>query len=210
MVKKGMAKKKKSRRKKTPKKQSKAKEEFARFKRGYFFFDKGMRHWDAGRLQQALTCILKAVKAKPPEIQSMFEALVDLGREMERKDVVLQGYGGLFRSGHLEIAEYPPYINSLIKEKKYNEAITIIKEYRRELSWVDLSKKEMVKQLHLASGVDQYCKDQIKKKQYLEKSRKKKKTPEKNPALSPKKKIRPIPEPFSPQERAAAFCASQH
>jgi SNF2 family DNA or RNA helicase len=175
-----MAKKKKTRRKKTPKKQSKAKDEYARFKRGYFFFNKGVKHWDDGKLHKALVCFMKALKSKPPESHNIFEALVDLGREMERKDVVLQGYGGLFRSGHLAVEEYPPYINSLINEKKYNEAITILKEYRRKLSWVDLPKKEMVKQLHQASGVEQYCKDQIKKKQYLEKSGKKKKTPEKN------------------------------
>lgn len=175
-----MAKKKKTKRKKTPKKQSKAKDEYARFKRGYFFFEKGVKHWDDGKLHKALACFMKALKAKPPESHNMFEALVELGREMERKDVVLQGYGGLFRTGHLAVEEYPPYINALIKEKKYNEAITIIKDYRRKLSWVDLPKKEMVKQLHQVSGVEQYCKEQIKKKQYLEKSGKKKKTPGKN------------------------------
>ncbi|MEA2116063.1 MAG: SNF2-related protein [Thermodesulfobacteriota bacterium] len=175
-----MAKKKKSKRKKTPKKHGKPKDDYARFKRAYYFFNKGIKHWDAGRLQQALICILKAVKAKPPEIHNMFEALVELGREMERKDVVLQGYAGLLRTGHLAVEEYPPYINSIIDEKKYNEAITIIKEYRRKLSWKDLPKKEMVKQLHQASSVEQYCKDQIKRKQSLKKGGKKKKTPEKN------------------------------
>ncbi len=166
-----MAKKKKARRKKTPKKQDKVKNEYARFKRAYFFFDKGVKHWDDGKLHKALACFMKALKAKPPESHNMFEALVELGREMERKDVVLQGYAGLFRTGHLSVEEHPAFITSLIKEKKYNEAIKIIKEYRRELSWIDLPKKEMVKQLHQASGVEQYCKDQIKREKQTGKSK---------------------------------------
>ncbi|MCF6188043.1 MAG: DEAD/DEAH box helicase [Desulfobulbaceae bacterium] len=160
-----MAKKTKQKRKKSSGKQKKqqkrkAADDFSRFKRSYFFFDKGVKLWDDGKLPGALSCFLKALKAKPPENEEMLRALVELGTEMKRSDVILHGSRELLRTGHLRIEEYGLYINTLMDEGKYVSALEVIGAYRQVVK-TSLRHGDKRKHLNDIAAVESYCRQQL-------------------------------------------------
>jgi len=107
----------------------------------------------------ALSYLLKALKAKPPENEEMLHTLVDLGSEMERPDVVLHGSRELLRAGHLRIEEYAIYINTLIDEGKYVSALDVIGAYRQVVK-TSLQHGDKRKQLDDIVAVENYCRQQ--------------------------------------------------
>lgn len=165
----------KSKRKKTSGKQKKQKrkkvtDNYSRTRRSFFFFDKGLKFWDDGKLSKALACFLKALKSKPPENQDILLALVDLGREMDRQDVVIHGYEQLSINGHLPIDDYPEFINILVDAEKYSSALKGIEEYRKLFADIAVNNKEKGKYLRKITSVEKYCREHIKYAEYLKKA----------------------------------------
>ncbi len=155
---------KKSKQKKKPGRQPKRKkvtDDFPRIKRSFFFFNKGLKLWDAGKLPQALDCIVKALKTNPPEPEKILRALVDLGKEMDRQDVILLGYGEMFGKGYLEIDDYPEYLNTLLDAKQYNSAIKGMEVYRKLLSAASFFPTAKRKYLKKIDATEAYCREQI-------------------------------------------------
>ncbi|MGM0682425.1 MAG: SNF2-related protein, partial [Thermodesulfobacteriota bacterium] len=151
-----MKKKKKVRSKKAPKKKSDIQSDFLRLERADYCFDKGLKSWDNGRLQKALLYFKKALKAYPDD-ESVGRALVDLGREMGKDDVVLYGYSHLFRLGELGIESYSEFINLLIDDQKYQRALKILEEYRFLIADFGLPAKKKNSHLKQIIGIEEYC-----------------------------------------------------
>jgi SNF2 family DNA or RNA helicase len=161
----------KLRRNKTSGKQKKQRrkkvtDDYSRLKRGFFFFNKGLKLWDDGKLSNALACFLKALKTNLPEEHEILRALVDLGGEMDRQDVILHGYRELFRKGHFDIDDYSRYINTLIEEKKYDSALKIIGAYRQIVSKTSFPYGKKRQHLKEISSVEEYCQKQLEYEKY--------------------------------------------
>ncbi len=148
------------------------KNSLARSRRAYFFFDKGLRYWDNGNLTKALSCILKAVQEKPPEVGDILRALVDLGGEMDRPDIILMGYGGLHKLEEIDNSAYPQYINLLLNEGKAETALPVLEKYRQILSRTALPNKEKQKMLKQTDEITQHCRNLIARNNYLRNTRK--------------------------------------
>ena len=185
-----MAGKKKARKKKTKKKKSKGRDEFARYKRTAFFYDKGIKHWDEGRLQKALGYFVKALKVGVSEDERIYYALLELGQEMERNDVILHAYAGLLRKGSLEIYDFSTYINMLIEEEKFSRVLKVIEEYRKQIAVIDVSARRKKKHLAELDGLEKYCNSQILSiktiNNYQKSDKKKKKGKKKSRTRQPK------------------------
>jgi len=166
---KGNLKRKKTSGKKTKQKKKKVTDDYSRLKRGFFFFNKGLKLWDDGKLSNALACFLKALKTNLPEEHEILRALVDLGGEMDRQDVILHGYRELFRKGHFDVDDYSRYINTLIEEKKYASALKIIGTYRQIVSETSFPYGKKRKYLNEIASVEKYCQEQLKYATYRKK-----------------------------------------
>lgn len=192
-----MARKKSKQKKKSGRQQKRKKvtNDFSRFKRSIFFFDKGLKLWDAGKLPQALGYIVKALKNNPPEPEQMLRALVDLGKEMDRQNVVLHGYGELFGKGYLQIDDYPEYLNTLMDAKQYNAAIKGMEVYRKLLSDASLSRTVKHNYLKKIDAAEAYCREEIAyikhAKEYKQHQKTLRKVQQAN--QSPKKPVHPSP-----------------
>ncbi len=124
-------------------------------------FDRGVAHWENGKLDNALSCFKKAIKMKPPGFEGMLKVLQELGHEMERKDVILQAWGGLHRANSLGLEKYTTYINALMEEKQFTQALGIIKKYRVLLQKSSLPKKLLRKQVAETDEIERYCQYEI-------------------------------------------------
>ncbi len=186
-----MAGKKKPKKKKNIKKHNRALKEHNRSKRAFFFLDKGYKYWDEGKLQQALGCLLKALKTKSSKSNDIFRILVDLGQDMDRNEVILHGFSGLGRAGLLEFDDYPTYINLLYEEKKYDKIFTVLTLYRRELSRSGLSAQVKKKQLAQVSGFEKNCRQQIEYEKNFGRAAEKKRAAQKKKS-SPRAPVQPV------------------
>lgn len=156
-----MAGNKKTKRKKPLVKSNRGKDNHARLRRAYHFFDKGLKHWDNGKQQQALSCLLKAAKERPPEPEDILRALIDLGEEMKKNEIIIKGYNELERAGLFNIQDYPDYINALLEAGKFKSASEILLSFKNDIKQAGYSGKGLKKQLKEIERIESYCRQWI-------------------------------------------------
>ncbi|MFH2046035.1 MAG: SNF2-related protein [Pseudomonadota bacterium] len=119
-----------------------------------FYYDEAMWQIESENYEKALIYLQKAIKLNPADEDCLNE-IIYIGREMGRNDVLLIGLDKLYRMNKLENEFLPLYADTLVKEKRFEDAINILEVLLVRLPEMNIQKKNKIKSRIADSR--QYC-----------------------------------------------------
>ncbi|MGD8769070.1 MAG: SNF2-related protein [Desulfobacterales bacterium] len=184
--------------------------------RAEYFFHEALWYWDQIDLEKALTLLMKALRYDPRK-QDILEAMVDLGFELERQDVMLKGLLSLYNIGKIKDERLIILCEFLAKDKQYELALEISEQVLDLLPEMKIRNKR--KKRSSIINLQQYCRWQLEFSQKPKRSRvvpphkppsknfvKPAKPPSKNKPLKKSSAKAPLPQiPISIEVETASF-----
>ncbi|WP_435547975.1 SNF2-related protein [Desulfobacterium sp. N47] len=123
-----------------------------------FYYDEARWLISSKNFEKALIYLQKAIKLSPSN-EYYFRDLIIIGQETGRKDVLLTGLDKLHRMGKLDNDDLPLYINTLIAEKRFQDALDISDMMFARLPEMKKPNRSRIKtQL---KDVQQYCRFEL-------------------------------------------------
>jgi SNF2 family DNA or RNA helicase len=132
--------------------------------RANYFFHEALWYWDQVDHEKALTLLTKALRHDPKN-PDMLEAMVDLGLELDRPDVMGKGLLSLYNIGKIKDERLIILCEFLARDKQYELALDIAEQVLDLLSEMKIRNKR--KKRSSMINLQQYCREQLK---FLQKS----------------------------------------
>ena len=126
--------------------------------RAGYFFHEALWYWDQMDREKALTLLMKALRYDPKN-PDMLEAMVDLGFELDRQDVMLKGLLSLYNIGKIKDERLIILCEFLAKDKQYELALEIAEQVLDLLSEMKIRNKR--KKRSSIINLQQYCRWQL-------------------------------------------------
>ncbi len=124
-----------------------------------FYYDEAMYLLHSDNYEKALTYLQKAIKLSPAD-EYYLKELINIGQEIGRNDVLLIGLDKLYRLSKLDNDYLPLYVNALVKEKRFQDALYILEVLLACLPKMKTPKKGQLKSQ--IAGTQEYCRLMLK------------------------------------------------
>ncbi|WDN87675.1 hypothetical protein BuS5_00643 [Desulfosarcina sp. BuS5] len=109
-----------------------------------FYAEEARFYWNSGDYERAFANIQKALKTDPQN-KTYLQRLVDVGRKLDRNDVVLSGYTRLYNIGQLDDEDASFFVRTLIDTRDYHNALQISEIYLAKLPEIKIANKRKIK-----------------------------------------------------------------
>ena len=126
--------------------------------RADYFFHEALWYWDQMDREKALTLLMKALRYDPKN-PDMLEAMVDLGFELDRPDVMGKGLLSLYNIGNIKDERLIILCEFLARDKQYELALEIAEQVLDLLSEMKIRNKR--KKRSSIINLQQYCRWQL-------------------------------------------------
>jgi superfamily II DNA or RNA helicase len=126
--------------------------------RANYFFHEALWYWDQMDLEKALTLLMKALRYAPKN-PDMLEAMVDLGFELDRQDVMGKGLLSLYNIGKIKDERLIILCEFLAKDKQYELALEISEQVLDLLPEIKVRNKRKIRSN--TEEIQQYCRWQL-------------------------------------------------
>ncbi len=127
--------------------------------RAEYFFHEALWYWDQMDCEKALTLLLKAWRndQKNPD---MLEAMVDLGFELDRQDLMRKGLLSLYNSGRIKDDRLLILCDLLARDQQYKLALEVAEQLLDMLPEIKVRNKRKIRSN--AEKIQEYCRWQLK------------------------------------------------
>jgi SNF2 family DNA or RNA helicase len=126
--------------------------------RANYFFHEALWYWDQVDREKALTLLMKALRYDPKN-PDMLEAMVDLGFELDRPDVMGKGLLSLYNIGKIKDERLIILCEFLARDKQYELALEIAEQVLDLLSEMKIRNKR--KKRSSMINLQEYCRWQL-------------------------------------------------
>jgi SNF2 family DNA or RNA helicase len=126
--------------------------------RADYFFHEAMWYWDRMDREKALTLLLKALRYDP-ESPDMLEAMVDLGFELDRQDLMRKSLLRLYNNGQIEDGRLLILCDLLARDQQYELALKVADQLLGMLPEIKIRNKRKVRSD--MAKIQQYCREQL-------------------------------------------------
>ena len=126
--------------------------------RADYFFHEAMWYWDRMDREKALTLLMKALRYDPKS-PDMLEAMVDLGFELDRQDLMCKGLLRLYNNGQIEDERLIVLCDLLVRDKQYEVALDVADQLLNMLPEIKIRNKRKVRSD--MAKIQQYCRGQL-------------------------------------------------
>ena len=123
-----------------------------------YFFNEALWYRDQMDHEKSLTLVTKALKYGP-ESPEMLEAMVDLGFELDRQDLMCKGLLRLYNNGQIEDERLRLLCDLLARDKQYDMAIDVAENLLNLLPRIKIRNKRKIRS-HTIKILD-YCRGQL-------------------------------------------------
>ncbi|HGY12509.1 MAG TPA: hypothetical protein ENK36_09135, partial [Desulfobacterales bacterium] len=126
--------------------------------RAEYFFHEALWYWDQMDCEKALTLLLKAWRndQKNPD---MLEAMVDLGFELDRQDLMRKGLLSLYNSGRIKDDRLLILCDLLARDQQYKLALEVAQQLLDMLPEIKVRNKRKIRSN--TEKIQQYCQWQL-------------------------------------------------
>lgn len=126
--------------------------------RADYFFHESLWYWDHESHEKALTLLLKAFRYDP-ENKDMLEAMVDLGFELDRQDLMCKGLLRLYNNGQIEDDRLLILCDLLARDQQYELALEVAEQLLSMLPEITIRNKSNIRSK--TAKIQQYCQGQL-------------------------------------------------
>lgn len=123
-----------------------------------FYYHEARQFLQSKNFETALLYLMKAVKLSPAN-EYCLEDLIFVGQELGRNDVLLMGLDTLYRKGKLDGRYLPLYVNTLLIEKRFQDALIISEKLLAGLPALNAPKKRQMKSQII--DIQRYCRSML-------------------------------------------------
>ncbi len=123
-----------------------------------YFFHEAMWYWDRMDREKALTLLMKALRYDPKS-PDMLKAMVDLGLELDRKDLMCKGLLRLYNNGQIEDGRLLVLCDLLARDKQYEVALDVADQLLNILPEIKIRNKRKIRSDTIK--IQQYCRGQL-------------------------------------------------
>lgn len=126
--------------------------------RADYFFHEALWYWDQMDREKALTLLLKALRYDP-ENTHMLEAMVDLGFELDRQDLMRNCLLKLYHNDQIEDDRLLILCDLLARDRQYELALEVAEQLLGILPEIKIRNKRNIRSSTVK--IQQYCRGQL-------------------------------------------------
>lgn len=126
--------------------------------RADYFFHESRLYWNRMDHEKALTLLMKALRYDPKS-PAMLKAMVDLGFELDRQDLMRKGLLRLYNNGQIEDDRLLILCDLLTKDQQYDLALEVAELLLGMLPEIKIRNKHKIRSNTLK--IQQYCREQL-------------------------------------------------
>jgi SNF2 family DNA or RNA helicase len=123
-----------------------------------YFFNEALWYWDQMDHEKALTLVTKALRYDPKS-PNILEAMVDLGFELDRQDLMYKGLLRLYNNGQIEDERLRVLCDFLARDEQYNLAIDVAENLLNLLPRIKIRNKRKIRSDTIK--IQDYCRGQL-------------------------------------------------
>lgn len=123
-----------------------------------YFFHESLWYWDRMDHEKALTLLMKALRYDPKN-PDMLEAMVDLGFELDRQDLMCKGLLWLYNNGQIEDDRLFLLCDFLARDQQYELALEVAEQLLDILPEIKIRDKRKIRSN--TEKIQQYCRGQL-------------------------------------------------